>query len=85
MAAAFAKYFSELEHVRLWDMICDCCNDKRKDGVNTHITCARNSRRLRKAWPWIQTRIEVLRATATTLTADMCENSQSLCQLIKVP
>ena len=81
------KYcFEELEHVRRWGMICDCqgCNDKRKtEGKAIHIPCLRNSRRMRNGWTWIQQRIEALRATATTLTPDMCEGSQSLCQILK--
>lgn len=47
------------------------------------MSCVRNGRRVREAWPWLQDRIEELHVTGTNLAPDACEGNLEWCADIR--
>ena len=84
MAGTFKEVVEPTEKLRRWGMVCDCENHvraRREDRVK-HISCWRNSRRMKDAATEINTEVARDRARARALTPADCEGDRDACKKV---
>ena len=80
---ALLYMWGPLEELRRWGLMCDCHEQERAEKHLKHFTCDRNSRRIAGAWDHVEKVIAEFKERAKTLKPVDCEESQSLCTLLK--